>query len=67
MLMELRKNARTANIPVIYINDDKQLDLQAEAYPYDALTEFVNGPVKIKNLRHYIDRWTTLRSLYIKH
>lgn len=67
MLQQLRKNAKTANIPVIYINDEAHLGLQQDVYPFDALTEFVNGPVKIKNLRHYIDRWTTLRSLYIKH
>lgn len=67
MLQQLRKNARTATIPVIYIKDEAHLDLREEATPYDAFTEFVNGPVKIKNLRHYIDRWTTLRSLYIKH
>ena len=67
MLHQLRKNSKTANIPVIYINDEARLDLRQEAYPHDALTEFVNGPVKIKNLRHYIDRWTTLGSLYIGH
>ncbi|MEJ2543833.1 MAG: 5'-nucleotidase [Calditrichaceae bacterium] len=35
----------------------------------DAVTQYIQkmSPLKIKNLRHYIDRWTTLRSLYIKH
>ena len=54
-------------IPVIYISDKKPSERKVDAMTLDNLIEFVQEPVKIKNLRHYIDRWTTLRSLYIKH
>lgn len=67
MLNLLRKDPQTANIPVIYISDDSPVEQQLNQYQFDGLTEIVHEPIKIKNLRHYIDRWTTFRSLYIKH
>jgi len=67
MLTLLRQNPKTASIPVIYISDAIPLEQQFSQYRYDMLTEIVQEPIKIKNLRHYIDRWTTFRSLYIKH
>ncbi|MGD9898840.1 MAG: response regulator [Calditrichaceae bacterium] len=61
-LNSLRRDPVTAEIPVIFIGKDHRfLD------DGDALTEFVEEPIKIKNLRHYIDRWTIFKSLYIKH
>ena len=67
MLSILRNNPQTADIPVIFIYGDTPIEQQLNQYQFDNLTEIVHEPVKIKNLRHYIDRWTTLRSLYIKH
>ena len=67
MLSSLRKDPKTANIPVIFISNDKPIETQLNQYRFDSLTEFVQEPIKIKNLRHYIDRWTTFRSLYIEH
>ncbi len=61
-LNRLRMDPHTSNIPVIYIGASKGLTTNRENF-----LECVNEPVKIKNLRHYIDRWTTLRSLYVKH
>jgi len=67
ILTDLRRNPETANIPVIYIRNDKSIEQQLAPYQFDGLTEIVQEPIKIKNLRHYIDRWTTFRSLYVKH
>ncbi len=67
MLSLLRKDPQTADIPVIFIYGNTPVEQQLNQYQFDNLTEIVHEPVKIKNLRHYIDRWTTLRSLYIKH
>jgi len=67
MLTALRQNPETANIPVIYIRNDESIEQQLGPYQFDGLTEIVQEPIKIKNLRHYIDRWTTFRSLYVKH
>jgi len=66
VLSKLRTDPVTAHIPVIFIRNDGTLE---NAIPLngDTLTEFVAEPIKIKNLRHYIDRWTIFRSLYIKH
>ncbi len=65
LLRRLRKNPVTSRVPVIYIRPDASGELSSSAF--DELTEFVNEPIKIKNLRHYIDRWTTFKSLYIQN
>ena len=67
MLSQIRKDPLTSTIPVIYISDKKPVKEQLNMIRPDNLTEFVQEPIKIKNLRHYIDRWTTFRSLYVKH
>ena len=67
MLKKMRQDPIISLIPVIYISDKKPSERKVDAMTLDNLIEFVQEPVKIKNLRHYIDRWTTLRSLYIKH
>lgn len=64
ILTKMRNDPATSSIPVIFISDKK---VEPNSYVSDNLTEFVHEPIKIKNLRHYIDRWTTFRSLYIKH
>ncbi len=62
----LKNDPETSNIPVIYIGKDNEII--SSLYPQkNAFVEIVQEPVKIKNLKHYIDRWTTFRSLYIKH
>lgn len=63
----LRSDPVTSQIPVIYIESNDYETSASEQPIFDELTAVVNEPLKIKNLRHYIDRWTTLRSLYIKH
>ncbi|HID38577.1 MAG TPA: response regulator [Calditrichaeota bacterium] len=66
VLSKLRTDPVTARIPVIFIRNDGTLE-SALPVSNDTLTEFVSEPIKIKHLRHYIDRWTIFRSLYIKH
>jgi len=61
----LKNDPQTSNIPVIYIGNNKNINTSdSEKHSF---VEVVQEPVKIKNLKHYIARWTTLRSLYIKH
>ncbi len=68
MLNKLRNDPVTSKIPVIFIGSRSLMEEQVfHQHMFDNLTEFLPEPIKIKNLRHYIDRWTTLRSLYIKH
>lgn len=67
VLSQLRTDPVTSKIPVIYIGDNTPLEDEVIPTQSDLLTEFVSEPIKIKNLRHYIDRWTTFRSLYVKH
>jgi len=67
MLGRLRKDPLTAKIPVIYISNNSDNDTDIKTNGFDTLTQVVQEPFKIKNFRHYIDRWTTFRSLYVKH
>lgn len=67
MLELLRRDPSTANTPVIFIKNDDSLEKQLAQYRFDQLTEVVQEPIKIKNLRHIVDRWTTFRSLYVRH
>jgi DNA-binding NtrC family response regulator len=61
----LKNDPETSKIPVIYIGNNKNINTcESEKHSF---VEVVQEPVKIKNLKHYIARWTTLRSLYIKH
>ncbi|MCB9057529.1 MAG: response regulator [Calditrichae bacterium] len=62
----LKNDPETSKIPVIYIGKDQQLISQLHANRHN-FVEAVQEPVRIKSLKHYIDRWTTLRSLYVKH
>ena len=62
----LKNDPFTSKIPVIYIGNDHQLISQLHENKNN-LFEAFQEPVRIKNLKHYIDRWTTFRSLYIKH
>jgi len=66
-LTKMRSNPVTSSIPVIYIMNNKISNEEEQVPKFDELTEFVSEPIKIKNLRHYIDRWTTFRSLYVRH
>jgi CheY-like chemotaxis protein len=61
----LKNDPQTAMIPVIYIGNNE--NIYANETERHSFVEVVQEPVKIKNLKHYIARWTTLRSLYIKH
>ncbi len=65
-LNRLKNDPVTREIPVIFIGRDQKVLNYAMASDHNKL-EVVGEPVKIKNLRHYIDRWTTLKSIYLKH
>lgn len=62
-LDKLRSNPETANIPIILIGGGNEND---DKFRYDNLIEFVHEPIRLKNLRHYVDRYTTLRTLFVK-
>lgn len=66
IISKLKTDPSTAGIPIIYIGNDSQY---SDMVPGEAmnLIEFVEEPIRIKNLRHYIDRWTTFRSIHIRH
>jgi response regulator RpfG family c-di-GMP phosphodiesterase len=60
-LDRLRSNPETADIPIIFIGgEEKDED---KRFRYDNLIEYVHEPIRLKNLRHYVDRYTTLRTL----
>lgn len=59
----LRRDPITAKIPVIFISNR----ISNIANESDQLTEVIQEPFKIKNFRHYIDRWTIFRSLHLKN
>ncbi len=62
----LKNDPETCNIPVIYIGKDNEI--VSSLYPQKStFVEVIQEPVKIKNLRHYIARWTTFRSIFVKH
>jgi response regulator RpfG family c-di-GMP phosphodiesterase len=62
----LRSNPVTSKTPIIYISDRIDEGNILNKFAEDSLIQLIQEPYKIKNLRHYIDRWTTLRSLYIR-
>ncbi|RMH62407.1 MAG: response regulator [Calditrichaeota bacterium] len=65
-LNRLKNDPATRDIPVIFIGRNEKILHYAQSSDHNKL-EVVGEPVKIKNLRHYIDRWTTLKSIYLKH
>lgn len=66
VLIKLRQNPVTKNIPVIFISDDPENAASYTEFKNDSMVEFMREPYKLKNLRHYIDRYTTFSSLYVK-
>ena len=66
LINQLRSNPTTSKIPVIYISDKINGADTLNTFAQDSLIQLMQEPYKIKNLRHYIDRWTTLRSLYVR-
>ena len=63
---QIRSNPITSKIPIIYISDKTDEGTIINKLAEDSLIQLLREPYKIKNLRHYIDRWTTLRSLHIR-
>jgi len=64
----LRTDPVSSRTPVIIIQNENgtgenNIPLEFNA---DGLTEMLKEPLKIKYLRHCVDRWTTFRSLHIK-
>ncbi len=66
LVSKLRTNPMTENIPVIFISDKINLDEKLKEFSNDSFVQLMSEPYRIKFLRHYIDRWTTFRSLHIK-
>lgn len=66
LLNQLRSNPQTDNIPIIYISSDLDLNEKLKRFSNDSLVQLLSEPYRLKFFRHYIDRWTTFRSLYIK-
>lgn len=62
----LKTDPETAGIPIIYIGDELPGG-DYETMSHTDMIEVVEEPVRIKSLRHYIDRWTTFRSIHIRH
>lgn len=61
-LEELKENHSTQQLPIVAIaNNEKKRDQYNERYEY--LEIFVE-PVKLKNIRHAIQRWTHYGTLY---
>lgn len=61
----LKNDPQTSSIPLIFISNGENIKSVVEANHKHM--EVIQEPVRIKNLRHYIDRWTTFRTLYNKH
>ena len=66
LLNQLRSNPQTDNIPIIYISNDLDLNEKLKRFSNDSLVQILSEPYRLKFFRHYIDRWTTFRSLYVK-
>ena len=66
LLNKLRSNPQTDNIPIIYISNDLDLNEKLKRFSNDSLVQLLSEPYRLKFFRHYIDRWTTFRSLYVK-
>ena len=66
IVSKLKTDPSTSGIPIIYIGSEPQFREPLHTNG-GSLIEFVEEPVRIKNLRHYIDRWTTFRSIHIRH
>jgi response regulator RpfG family c-di-GMP phosphodiesterase len=66
LLNQLRSNPQTDNIPIIYISSDLDLNEKLKRYSDDSFVQLLKEPYRLKFFRHYIDRWTTFRSLYVK-
>jgi len=67
LLSKLRNNPVTENIPVIFISNNRNIYEQFVEFSNDSFVQLMPEPYRIKHLRHYVDRWTTFRSLYIKN
>jgi len=62
----LKNDPSTSDIPIIYIGRSGEVLSSFKSINHD-FVQVIQEPVKIKNLKHYIDRWTTFKSLYVKH
>ncbi len=65
-LNKLRSHPVTEHIPIIFISKKMNLLDDYNEFSNDSLVQLMQAPYRIKYLRHYISRWTTFRSLYIK-
>ena len=66
MITRLRSDPKSKGIPIIFIYESEQLTDSHCPLSSDSLIEIMQEPIKIKFLRHCIDRWTLFRSLHIR-
>ncbi len=66
MITRLRSNPLSKVIPIIFISESEQMTDSPCPRSSDSLLEIMQEPIRIKFLRHCIDRWTTFRSLHIQ-
>jgi len=66
LLNKLRSSPQTDKIPIIYISSDLDLNEKLKRFSNDSFVQLLSEPYRLKFFRHYIDRWTTFRSLYVK-
>jgi len=66
VVTKLKTDPNTSKIPIIYIGD-QETDDQVSFSGNENLIEYIEEPIRIKNLRHYVDRWTTFRSIHVRH
>ena len=66
MITRLRSDPISKGIPIIFIYESEQLTGSHCPLSSDSLIEIMQEPIKIKFLRHCIDRWTIFRSLHIR-
>ena len=64
LLDKMGNNSRLSKIPMILISSDAS-GVVIEKTRNFSNVDFLVEPFKIKNFRHLVERWITLRSLYV--
>ncbi|NIU00646.1 MAG: response regulator [Nitrosopumilaceae archaeon] len=64
ILEKIKRDARYAKIPVIFISNFNSTELTTNLSRYPNV-DYLVEPFKIKNFRHIVERWINFRSLYV--
>ena len=64
LLEKISRNTRLSKIPMILISTDASREVIAKMHNFTNV-DYLVEPFKIKNFRHMVERWVTLRSLYV--